>query len=278
MKNYNQELDVLFEEWKKDSEKKGLSGFCSDGLLNKGKIFSKVNDEDGKTYWGRERENENEQWHYADRRILFLLKDPNSNPDQDMRCWIGRQNPTTITNQFYKNIALWFYGVNTIKEDGTYIPFEKANNPTEFSKYFDDFPIAIVNIKKESGGSTISDEALLQYVGLATEEYNKYGNCFGNYLHRQIAEILNPNIIICGGGLKIRVVLEIVQKIIFPNLNFIKFDNWVYYNEEKKIILIDSYHPSGRHSYQGVYEDMMKSLQHFFRDKNNHQTLFHIGQ
>jgi hypothetical protein len=230
MNNYNQELDSLFEEWEKDSEKRGLSGFCRDGLLYKGKIYFQVNNEDGKTYWGRERGNENEQWHSADRRILFLLKDPNSNPKEDMRCWIGRQHPTTITNRFYKNIALWFYGINTIKQDGTYIPFENAYNPAEFSNFFDNFPIAIVNIKKESGGSTISDDALLQYVGLATEENNKYGNCFGNYLRRQIAEILNPNIIICGGGLKRRVVLEIVQKIIFPNLNFIKFNDWVYYN------------------------------------------------
>mgnify|MGYP001385517229 CR=1 FL=1 len=267
MKNYNQELDVLFDEWEEKSEENGLSGFCRDGLLNKGKIFSHVNEEDGKTYWGREKKNENELWYNATRKILFLLKDTNSNPNEDMRCWIGRQHPTIISNRFFKNIALWFYGINSFQQNGTYISFKNANNPIEFSKHFDDLPIALVNVKKESGGATVSDDTLLQYVGLTSEENKIYGDCFGNYLRRQVAEILMPNIIVCGGGVKIRVILEIVKKIIFPNLNFTKFDNWIYYNDEKNIILIDSYHPANRYSYEDVYEEMMKSLQQFYRVK-----------
>jgi hypothetical protein len=263
MKNYNQELDDLFDMWEKESEKYGLVDFCRDGLLNKGNIFSQVNNEDGKTYWGRERGNESELWHHAEKRILFLMKETNGNPGEDMRYWIGRQHPTTITNRFFKNIALWFYGLTTIQVDGTYIPFEKANNQTDFSKSFDNLPISIVNLKKESGGARVSNDILLQYVGLISDEYKKYGDVFGNYLRRQVAEILNPNIIVCGGGSG--TVLRIAREIIYPKLIFTKVNNWIYYNKASKIILIDSYHPTHTSDTdENVYEVMMKSLQQHY--------------
>lgn len=264
MKNYNQELDILFEEWEYQSLKKGLSGFCRDGLLYKGEIYSSEGD-NGKINWARERGNENELWHSSEKRILFLMKDPNGNPEEDMRTWLGRQHPTTITNRFFKNIALWFFGISTFQKDGSYLSFKSASNNDEFSKHFDNSPIAIVNVKKESGEASVSNDTLLKYVGLISNENNEYGDVFGNYLRRQVAEILDPNIVVCGGGSG--TVLRIAREVIYDKIVFNKRNSWCYYNQEKNIILIDSYHPTHREDTDAkVYEEMMKSLQNIFLD------------
>jgi hypothetical protein len=249
MKNYQQELDALFNKWEEVSKKDGLIGFCRDGLLNKGDFHSEKR-ADMRTYWGRKRGKEDELWHNAPKRILFLLKDPNKNPEDDMRTWMGRQHRTIITGRFWKNIAMWLYGMNEIQQNGTYVPFDKANNPVVFSKAYDDLPISIVNVKKESGGSTVRNETLIQYA-------RKYG-C---YLKAEM-EILNPNIVVCGGGRG--TVLQIAQGIIYPQLKFERINDLVYFNKDMNIILISCCHPSCRMSYKELYEKLMKSLQQHF--------------
>jgi len=246
MRNYNKELDVLFEEWENESEKNGLTGFCRDGLLLKGKKFSKKSEEDGKTYWGRDSGNENEQWHNAKKRILFLMKDTNRNPGEDMRTWIGRQNQKFITGMFFKNIALWLTGLNSFNDKYNYLPFEEAIIPEVFTDTFDNLPISIVNIKKESGKGTVNNGVLWDYV----DKSKKYGE----FLKRQI-KILNPNIVVCGGV----IVLKIARKIIYPDVEFTEINNWIYFNSEKNIVLIESNHPS-RSPYKDNYEGMMEAF------------------
>jgi len=244
MRNYNKELDLLFDEWRNESSRNGLNNFCSDGLMHKGKIF-----QTDKGFWGREEGDENEQWSKASKRILFLTKDTNSNPDEDMRTWIGRQHPSIITSHFFKNISLWLYGLNSFQNDGSYAPFEKAIDPVVFSTAFDNLPIAIVNIKKESGGGKIPNSELWAYASI-----------YHSFLKRQI-EILDPTIIVCGGGSSS--ILNIVKKYIYPELEFLKTNNWIYSTRERKIVLIDSYHPTSRVSYKEIYEEMMSSYKMF---------------
>ena len=156
---------------------------------------------------------------------MFLLKDPNGNPDEDMRTWIGRQHPTTITNRFYKNISLWLLGLNSFDEKYEFLSFNDASNPIVFSKAYDDLPISIVNIKKESGRGSVGNNELWDYMG----EEKK----FGLLLRRQI-EILNPNIVVCGGGSG--TVRRIAQQVVFPDLEFEKVNNWIYYNEKRSLV------------------------------------------
>lgn len=246
MRNFNKELDDLFIEWEDESGKNGLTGFCRDGLMLKGEFFQNEN-----AHWGRTEGNENELWYKAEKRILFLMKDTNENPGQDMRTWIGRQHPTRITNRFFKNIALWFYGLITFTKDGHYKSFNEANDVDKYSKSFDDFPLAIVNCKKESGNAGIDNETLL-------EDANK----FGKYLKKQI-EILEPNIIVCGGGSG--TVLRIAKEIIYPELEFVKINDWIYFNKIKDLILIDAYHPTHRISTKDKYEELMDAYQEYFK-------------
>ena len=250
MKNYNKELDDLFVDWERESENNGLSGFCKDGLLNKGHIFK---NDDG--YWGRTKGNENELWHNASKRVLFLMKDSNGNPGEDMRTWIGRQHPTDITFRFFKQIALWLYGINSILNNGIYKSFTDADNVKIYSKAFDDLPIAIVNCKKESGGGSISNRNLINYA-------HKYQE----FLKKQL-KILNPNIIYCGGGSG--TVLQIAKDLIYKGFVFQKINNWIYYENGEGIILIDGWHPSYYAiSYQEPYEDLMEAFKDFYRILN----------
>jgi len=252
--NYNKEIDKVLDEWEKESQLKGYKGFCRDGLMYKGDIWNIFSEKEQKEFWGRNRGNEDELWKNSRKKIMFLMKDTNGNPNQDYREWLGRQNKTIITHKFFKNIALWLLGLNSMQDDGKYIPFEKANVPEIFSKAFDEMPFAIINTKKESGGSQISDNSLWNY-------------ClqFGGLLKKQV-EVLQPDIIVCGGG-SYSIVLRIAEKIIYPELNFEKINSWIYYNKNKDIILINSYHPSARISYEKSYNGMMNSFSEFIRYK-----------
>lgn len=250
MRNFNKELDELFVEWETKSKGDGYNGFCRDGLMLKGKIFK------GKEgYWGRTEGNENELWQNAPKRILFLMKDPNGNPNEDMRSWIGRQHASDITNRFFKNISFWLYGLNDLTRFGYYKCFEEINVVEKYSKCFDELPFSIVNCKKESGGSRIQPETLLFHV-------SKYGK----FLSKQL-EILNPDIIVCGGGSG--TVLSIARKNIYTNLEFIRINDWIYYNKENDKVLIDSFHPSSIISYEEIYNDMMSSYLEHLKSLNH---------
>ena len=250
MKNYNKELDDLFDDWEKESKKNGLDNFVCDGLMFKGEVFK------NKGFYGRKPGNENELWNNSSKRILFLLKDMND-PDEyglDLREWMGTQNPPIITKRFFKNIALWLLGIDEIQENGNFIPFNEANIPEKYSKAFEEKPFAIVNCKKQAGSANISNEELLDYV----EKY-------GIFLKKQI-EILDPNIIYCGGGSdnQIGTVVTIAFKIIYPKLDFLKVNNWIFFNKKKNIILIDGWHPSYRVlSYIDGYKVMMEKFKEF---------------
>jgi len=254
MKRYNEELDALFTDWETISEENGLLGFCKDGLIFKGQFFSTIN-ANGIKHWSRHPGNEDEQWDTASKRILFLLKDPNKNPEADMRQWVSRQNSKIIRNRFFKTIALLLFGLDSIQKNGDFVCFKDANIPEKVSLAYDTIPFAIVNCKKESGGGKISNNVLLNYV-------SKYGN----YLKNQI-EILNPNIIICGGGGG--AILKIVMETIYPDFKFQNINDWVYYNKDNNITLIDSWHPSNfTISYEEFYTDMMEAFQEHLKILN----------
>lgn len=245
---YNEELDELFDKWELEAKKNGFNGFCRDGLLYKGEIWNTVGN-DGKTYWGRYRGNENELWHNSTKKIVFLTKDTNSNPNQDYREWLGRQGEGIITHKYFKNIAMWLHGLTSFNEKGNYSPFEEAIIGKNYTSAFDENPFCIINAKKESGGATINNTDLLHHANLSAP-----------FLEKQF-EILNPNIIVCGGGQG--AVLKIAMEMIYPDLEFQKINNWIYYNHEADIVLVDSYHPSAMITYEEMYLGMMNSYKDF---------------
>lgn len=257
--NYNKEIDKVLDEWEKASLSKGYKGFCRDGLMYKGGVWNVFSENEQKEFWGRRSGDEDALWCNSSKRIMFLMKDTNGNPNQDYREWLGRQNKSIITHKFFKNIALWLLGLNSMQNDGSYTSFKKAIIPENFSRAFDEIPFAFVNSKKESGGPKISDATLWNYC-----------LTFGSYLKQQV-DVLQPNIIICGGGTH-STVLRIAEKIIYPELDFKKINSWIYHNDIKDIVLINSYHPSARKSFEEIYNGMMSSYSEFVRNKSDIYT------
>lgn len=249
MKNYQGQLDSLFGEWRQKAENDGFYRFCEDGLMYKGEFDSKVG-EDGKTYWWRCSGNEDLMWEEYPKRIMFLTKDVPNEDNADLREWIFRQNPTNIKVLIYKNISLWLYGLLHINENGEAPAYDEINDTSLFSPFIDKTPIAYVNVKKESGKSTIDNKTLQNHM-----------NNYKDFIVKEI-EILEPDIIVCGGGSS--AIKNFVNKNLYPNLK--QINSWMYYEEEKNILVIDSYHPSYFRIKGGgktIYTKMMEAYEEF---------------
>lgn len=101
-------------------------------------------------------------------------------------------------------LAYWLEGLMTTNAD--YCP---KYNAISFKKgYFQKYPLAIVNSKKIAGGSSANWNTIWEYA-----ERDKL------FLRTQIRDILNPNIIVCGGSNdaedKSRKVLSIALDYVF---------------------------------------------------------------
>lgn len=239
MAKYNEKLDALFEEWKKEFE---FTHFFHDGLMYRGEVINPNWRDPGK---------EDEMWDNAPKRVMFLLKDVNAGgdgpeDDDDIRGRILTDTSSTT----YRNMSYWFYGILKTIETGE-IP-EYTFSVHESTKFFDNTPVAYVNCKKEAGESSITHHTLSKYI-----ERDK------KYLIKQI-EILNPDIIICGawtesGG---NPIFNLVEKDIYKGIK--KINDWMYYCEENNKLVINSYHPSTTASDgESMYTNMTSALKEF---------------
>ena len=112
-------------------------------------------------------------------------------------------------------------------------------------------PLCIVNAKKKSGGSTVSYSEVYPHI-------EKYGN-----LLKQQFDIYAPNIIVCGGSLK----MADIFKGLYNDIKFTKMENsnWIWYSTEMKIVLIDSYHPGARETNEEKYDTLIEHFQKFLK-------------
>ena len=189
-------------------------------------------------------------WTNSERRVLFLLKEPNGNEGEDYKEWDWSEHSETFGNV----LAYWLEGLmRTTKQ---YCPTydDISSRKDIFKKY----PLAIVNLKKVAGGSSANWNTIWKYA-----EQDK------SFLRTQIREIIKPNIIVCGGsndkGDNFRKVLSIALECIFPDIKegFKKINNWCYYNTERDIVLIDSYHPSFVKKEQEKIEELINGFHDF---------------
>ncbi|MDR2652157.1 MAG: hypothetical protein LBC68_07575 [Prevotellaceae bacterium] len=242
--NYNQQLNQLFEKWKVASVKNGHDTFCYDGLMFKGEKYSEWN--------LRSEGNENELWHNAPKRVLFLLKDMNGGEDaceQDVREWYCHTPNENLSALFFKNIGYWLYGLLNVDSNGNAPVFESLSD-NAVTDFFDQTPFAYVNCKKQSGNNTIGSEELAEHITL-----------YKDFIKREI-EILDPDIIVCGGG------QSMLKNFVAENIyNLEKINGWIYFDKKKNKVVIDSYHPS---YWQGggsetIYTPMMSAYKEFLQ-------------
>ncbi len=211
---YINEIENLFEEWKKDSMHDAKS-FVTDGVINPDVFFEQ------------------------DIRPLFLLKEAyakdgigwdltkehnNSFPDE-------KQKNTT-----WPNISRWTYGLfNTTAETKEEFSddeiFEGKRN-----KYLQ--KIAAINVRKSSGVSVSDMKALRQYA-----ENDK------QRLKKQI-ELTDPNVIICCYTLSLfKTIFDKKRTGFMKNKHY----DYIELNNHK-VLVLDFYHPSCRKRKEELFE------------------------
>lgn len=220
----------LFKKWSEQFNLNGHTGFCSDGLIFNGELYNELKN--------RESGNQEENWINTKRKVLFFMKEPNSNPDNDYREW-GLYQQTSST--FFRFIYSWLNGLSTVTANS---PIPPMTTDLDLS-----LPLCIVNAKKASGGSTASYSEIWEH----EEKYRD--------LLRQQFDIYSPNIIVCGGSWK----MANIAKRIYNDITFtpMKNSDWIWYSVEKQLVIIDSYHPCAYKSNEAKYDTLVKHFQRF---------------
>ncbi len=241
MKKVSEKEDELFDAWESESNNDGYPDFCRDGLIFNGEVFNNNHN----VCSG----NQEELLNNAKRRIVFFMKEPNSNPDEDYRTWALEGDSK---HAFFIMIYSWLSELSKIQANDVDI------SPVTYT-FPKNLPLIIVNAKKVSGGASADDNAVYAYA----EKYR-------DNLRKQL-DIYSPNIIVCGGGYicKTGEVLMhyIANHIIYNDIEFTKMEgsNWIWYSVEKQMVLINSYHPTSRTSYEDKYHGLIQEFKSFLK-------------
>lgn len=222
MENYNEKLNVLFEKWKAKSIENGEEkAFCEDGLMYK---------------YGHDKNYVDELWDKSKKRILFLLKDPIEDSG-DSRLWLNEPENQQLRPIIMKKLAYILYGLSTVK-DGKVTDFWDITHE-QLVKSFNEIPFAYVESKKQEGTTVIKDK-----------ELDKYINRYKEYLTEEI-NILNPDIVICFGGPQHHFAVNDLYK------DAEVIDKHIRLHKQTNTLIIYSYHPSARKSYESFYSEIM---------------------
>lgn len=241
MKNYQEQEETLWNEMKKELQKEGVKGFYEDGIVN----FK--------------------CWNDAKIKIIFLLKEPvdkDVNANKSLISFV-QAGAKKRTDRTWRNITRWVYSAFHTQE---HLPYEEkvkpigntSNSRKEWLKY-----IAIVNLKKQPGGSTTKTQALV-------EEFKEH---YARWLPKQLRIYDDANIIVCcGEGVKDCLIH------VFNDIFDEKYDesNWKsykypgkykadipYYKSKHTPLIIDYWHPAARNRNEkmnNVFKHIIKDL------------------
>ena len=234
-------------------EKKGYS-IVKDGLLYRGNLTINENG-----CWNRLKGNEEQLWNEVPLKIMFLMKDFTNDDMPDIRTETMRKNgiPSETydpykRDSFTKNILYWLYGLTHMKETNL-IPFSEIEDERVCFNYYEKYPLARINCKKNPGGSRLDNSVLKIYFGEPLYSY---------MLREQIREFDADIILCCGGNSLIK---DFVVNRCYDG-DWDKKNNWIYYNSKHCKLVIDSYHPSYTRKKQWLYEELMKNYLEFVHE------------
>ena len=242
MATFFEKEEALYNDWYNSYSPEEQQLFCMDGLLS-----------------GRNSDPDMEvvKWENAKRKVLFLMKDTNGNPGEDIREWpLGSEvypdgSPKPL-HKFYVVLLKWLWALNEVTADNLPV-FDMSKE--EYIEATWKYPMAQVNIKKLSGGPKVQGDVL-----------DGYYNRDKKYIYQQVREILNPNIIVCGGGSGL--LKDIVINRLYSDYAFEKINDWCYYCSEKKILVIDSYHPTAHVGNDIKFGGMIAAVQEVYKLKS----------
>ena len=169
---YNQE-NAIFKEIINTLDSDECEKFVSDGLcwadIKCGEDLSQSDYEEMENLYMAQ-----------DKRVVFLLKEPNRNAGEDYRDWHWKENSTPLG----RSIAFWLEGI--LKTTERYYPIKDELRVER--EIFTESPFAFVNVKKTAGGATSDWKEIYEYAEKYSEQIRKQ------------LDLYNPNIIVCCGS------------------------------------------------------------------------------
>ena len=186
-------------------------------------------------------------WNKSERKILFLLREvndcPNGFDERDYLKFYFDPEHKYMRSPTIDNLILWAYGIQNIPNSISWADVEKrayASNVLE--------SVALVNIKKASGGGTVDWDNFEKY-------FNSESN--RNFIREQL-QIYTPDIVVCGGTAYYLSCLfpdefaENNWKTTFRGIRYIKINNTIY---------IDYKHPNIRAPKNVMYYALIDAIQ-----------------
>ena len=164
------------------------------------------------------------RWEMEKPKVLFVMKQPNSNNllGEDYRTY--ELHDVLLGNQNWEQLFARLYGIIHTTAQG-YPSYKEATRQESMIEAFTQHAFAMINIDKEHGFGTTD-----------TAELKRYAQENASFIRRQI-EILAPDIIVCCG----QGVFDIVNGIMQPAAP--TSSNWTKYNKVLGILYFDTYHP-----------------------------------
>ncbi len=217
MQTIREREEVLFDRWKANHV-----SFIPDGVV----------DEDA--------------WNRAGTKILFLLREVNDCPagfdERNYLKYYFDPKHKYMHSPTIDNLILWAYGIQKLPKFTSWSDVENnayASNVLE--------SVALVNIKKTSGGGTVDWDSFDKYF---STELNR------EYIKEQL-QIYNPDVVICGGT-------AYYLSCLYPD----KFDEayWkmtsrgIRYTKVHDTIYIDYKHPNIRAPKNIMYYALMDAV------------------
>lgn len=245
--SYREQEEKLFARWtKRASELHESEMITKDGLLYRGELWF-----DGFCQVHKSG-NEGEVWDAASRRLLVLTKELYDEDCWDIRSESGRVPSPHLDNGktarlFFPNLELWAYGlINT--PGRKVLPFETADNQPVRQQFYENGPIARMNLRKQSDGKAASNAVLQRY-------YENYADLIAE----QIA-LYGANIIMCSGGQGIMV--KFLKEHIYNDLR--QVNEHCYYSASANVVVVKTFYPSYYvYSRKEMYTNMMLDYQAF---------------
>jgi hypothetical protein len=183
--------------------------------------------------------------HYNDSplKVLYILKEVNGGDSWDLKKYLEKGGRASTWN----NIARWQYGIKNYQREITWDEVKNISNEFRVKQFKD---IAVMNLKKVSGGATSKSKEIWTY---AWDDKV--------YLQKQIA-LYNPDIIICCGTGEIVRERELIDK--WGKDKWEKSSCEVKYHIKeisgKKQILISFCHPATRSNAIEKFDQLIKTI------------------
>ena len=185
-------------------------------------------------------------WNTATRKILFLLREVNDCPagfdERDYLKYYFDPEHKYMHSPTIDNLILWAYGIQALPN---FISWSEAEKNAYASNILES--VALVNIKKTSGGGTVD-----------WDNFDKYFSAASNreYIKEQL-QIYKPDIVICGGT---AYYLSCLYPDKFNEANWKITSRGIRYIKNKNTVYIDYKHLNIRAPRNIMYYALMDTI------------------